>query len=336
MGVLVTGSAGFIGFHLCRRLLEDGHDVVGLDCVNDYYDRTLKEARLAILKEAPRFTEARIDLADRAAVLSLLGEGRFERVCHLAAQAGVRYGLENPFAYVDSNLVGAVNLLEGCVRAGVGHLVFASTSSVYGAETVMPFREDLPTSHPMSLYAATKKANEAVAHAYSHLHGLPTTGLRFFTVYGPWGRPDMALFKWTRRILAGEPIEVYNQGEMTRDFTYIDDIVEGIVRILDVVPAPDPDWAPEAPTPASSGVAPFRLYNIGRGAPEPLMAFLETLEEALGRKARIEFMAMQPGDVVDTFADTSALERVTGYRPRVGIALGVRRFVDWYRRYYGV
>lgn len=336
MPILVTGTAGFIGFHTARRLLARGETVVGLDVVNDYYDPRLKEARLALLKREPGFTEARLDVADRDGVLALFEQHRFATVIHLAAQAGVRYSVENPFAYVDSNLVGFVNVLEACKRAGTGHLVYASTSSVFGANATMPFHESQSTAHQMSLYAATKKANEVMAHSYAHLFGLPCTGLRFFTVYGPWGRPDMALFKWAKAILAGEPIDVYNNGDMSRDFTYVDDIVEGIVRIADVPATPDPAWDPAAPAVGTSGIAPYRLYNIGRGEPQALMDYLRTLEDALGRKADIRFKPMQPGDVAATWADTGALEAATGYRPQVGIDVGVRRFVEWYREYYGV
>lgn len=336
MPILVTGTAGFIGFHTARRLLARGETVVGLDVVNDYYDPRLKEARLALLKREPGFTEARLDVADRDGVLALFEQHRFATVIHLAAQAGVRYSVENPFAYVDSNLVGFVNVLEACKRAGTGHLVYASTSSVFGANASMPFHESQSTAHQMSLYAATKKANEVMAHSYAHLFGLPCTGLRFFTVYGPWGRPDMALFKWAKAILAGEPIDVYNNGDMSRDFTYVDDIVEGIVRIADVPATPDRAWDPAAPAVGTSGIAPYRLYNIGRGEPQALMDYLRTLEDALGRKADIRFKPMQPGDVAATWADTGALEAATGYRPQVGIDVGVRRFVEWYREYYGV
>lgn len=336
MPILVTGTAGFIGFHTARRLLAAGQTVVGLDVVNDYYDTRLKEARLAILKQDQGFTEARMDLADRDGLLALFARHRFDRVINLAAQAGVRYSVENPFAYVDSNLVGFVNLLEACKRSGTGHLVYASTSSVFGANAAMPFHESQSTAHQMSLYAATKKANEVMAHSYAHLSGLPCTGLRFFTVYGPWGRPDMALFKWARAILAGEPIEVYNNGDMSRDFTYIDDIVESIVRIVDIPATADPSWDPATPAVGTSGIAPYRLYNIGRGEPQPLMQYLHTLEDALGRKAEVVFKPMQAGDVAATWADTTALEAATGYKPQIGIDIGVRRFVEWYREYYGV
>lgn len=336
MPILVTGTAGFIGFHVARRLLEAGETVVGLDVVNDYYDTRLKEARLAILRQHDAFTEERIDLADRDRLLDLMERHLFRRVINLAAQAGVRYSVENPFAYVDSNLVGFVNLLEGCRRTGVGHLVYASTSSVYGANGNMPFHEGQLTAHQMSLYAATKKANEVMAHSYAHLYGLPCTGLRFFTVYGPWGRPDMALFKWTRAILAGQPIDVYNHGDMSRDFTYIDDIVESIVRIADIPATPNPEWSAEAPETGTSGIAPYRLYNIGRGEPQPLMEFLHTLEDVLGRKAEINFLPMQPADVSATWADTTALARTTGYQPHIGIDVGVREFVTWFREFYEV
>lgn len=336
MPILVTGTAGFIGFHTARRLLARGEEVIGLDIVNDYYDTRLKEARLDILKRETGFTEVRMDLADRDGVLGLFETHGFAKVINLAAQAGVRYSVENPFAYVDSNLVGFVNILEACKRSGTGHLVYASTSSVFGANAAMPFHEGQTTAHQMSLYAATKKANEVMAHSYAHLFGLPCTGLRFFTVYGPWGRPDMALFKWAKAILAGQPIEVFNNGEMSRDFTYVDDIVESIVRIVDVPATPDAAWNADRPEVGTSGIAPYRIYNIGRGEPQPLMDYLRTLEDALGRKADIQFKPMQPGDVAATWADTSALEKATGYKPQVSIDVGVRRFVEWYRDYYGV
>ncbi|EKV26932.1 dTDP-glucose 4,6-dehydratase [Caenispirillum salinarum AK4] len=336
MPILVTGTAGFIGFHVARRLLARGETVLGLDVVNDYYDTRLKEARLDILRQEAGFTEVRMDLADRDGLMNLLQTHKPDRVINLAAQAGVRYSVENPFAYVDSNLVGFVNLLEGCKRHGVGHLVYASTSSVYGANAAMPFHEGQVTAHQMSLYAATKKANEVMAHSYAHLHGLPCTGLRFFTVYGPWGRPDMALFKWTKAILEGRSIDVYNNGDMSRDFTYIDDIVESIVRIVDIPATPDPSWRADDPATGTSGIAPYRIYNIGRGEPQALMEYLRIIEDTLGRKAEINFLPMQMGDVAATWADTSALEKATGYKPSVGIDVGVRRFVEWYRAYYGV
>lgn len=338
MKVLVTGTAGFIGYHLAERLLARGDEVVGVDIVNAYYDPALKEARLNCLRVQDGFVEERVDLADRAALDRTFAAHRPQRVVNLAAQAGVRYSVENPYAYVDSNLVGFVNVLENCRQHAVEHLVYAATSSVYGANATMPFLESDGVAHPMSLYAATKRANEVMAHSYSHLFKLPTTGLRFFTVYGPWGRPDMALFKFTKAILAGEPIPVFNKGDMKRDFTYVDDIVEGIVRVLDRVPVADPAWDPNDRQPAAdrSGIAPFRLYNIGRGAPVDLMDYIRTLEEKLGRKAELNLLPMQPGDVAATFADTSSLERDVGYKPSTPVDIGVGRFVDWYRDYYGV
>ncbi len=338
MKYLVTGTAGFIGYHTAERLLARGDEVVGVDIVNDYYDTALKEARLKRLHGRDGFTEERVDLADRAALDAVFARHAPRRVINLAAQAGVRYSVENPYAYVDSNLVGFVNVLENCRQSGVEHLVYAATSSVYGANTSMPFQESDGASHPMSLYAATKRANEVMAHSYSHLFNLPTTGLRFFTVYGPWGRPDMALFKFTQAILAGEPIPVFNGGRMQRDFTYIDDIVEGVVRVSDRLPTADPSWDPGArhPDPSRSGIAPYRLYNIGRGAPVDLMDYIRTLEAALGREAELDMLPMQPGDVAATYADTSALESDVGYRPATPVEVGVGRFVDWYRAYFGV
>jgi UDP-glucuronate 4-epimerase len=333
MRILVTGAAGFIGFHLARRLLERGDAVVGLDNLNPYYDVTLKEARLALLHESPRFEFVRADLADRGAMERVFAGGKFDAVVHLAAQAGVRYSVENPHAYVESNLVGFMNVLEGARHHKSGHLVFASTSSIYGLNAALPFAEDHNTDHPVSLYAATKKANEAMAHSYAHLYGVPCTGLRFFTVYGPWGRPDMALFKFTRGILAGEPIPVFNAGKMVRDFTYVDDIVEGVVRVTDRPPAPDPAWDAKQPSAATSS-APWRVFNIGNHQRVELMRYIEALEKALGMKAKLELLPMQAGDVQATEADTSALERLTGFRPRTPVEEGVRRFVEWYRGYY--
>jgi UDP-glucuronate 4-epimerase len=335
MRILVTGSAGFIGNALAQRLLARGDQVAGLDNLNPYYDVTLKQARLALVASHPRFSEARIALEDQPAVESLFDTFKPERVVHLAAQAGVRYSLEQPRTYIGSNLAGFTNILEGCRQHRVGHLVFASTSSVYGLNTHMPFSVHDPADHPVSLYAATKKANEMMAHAYSHLFRLPTTGLRFFTVYGPWGRPDMALFKFTRAILAREPIELYNHGNMRRDFTYIDDIVEGVVRVLDRVPLPDPAWSGERPDPAASS-APYRLYNIGNHDPVELGHFVSVLERALDRAALKTFLPMQPGDVPATYADVADLERDTGFRPRTGIEEGIGRFVAWYKAYYKV
>jgi UDP-glucuronate 4-epimerase len=334
MRILVTGAAGFIGFHLSRRLLERGDSIVGVDNLNAYYDVRLKEARLERLRANAAFEFVHADLADRAAMQALFARGRYDAIVNLAAQAGVRHSLENPQAYVDSNVTGFLNVLEGARHHGTGHLVFASTSSVYGINTHLPFDERQNTDHPVALYAATKKANEAMAHAYAHLFAIPCTGLRFFTVYGPWGRPDMALFKFTRGILAGEPIPVFNEGRMVRDFTYVDDIVEGIVRVVDRPAAPDPQWDGDHPDPATSR-APWRIFNIGNHRRVELMAYIEALEAALGRKAKLDLLPMQPGDVRATEADASALEAATGFRPDTPIEEGVRRFVAWYREYYG-
>jgi UDP-glucuronate 4-epimerase len=333
--VLVTGAAGFIGFHLAKRLLAERRRVVGLDNLNDYYDPTLKQARLAHLEANDEFIFARIDLADRRRMEALFATYGFDTVVHLAAQAGVRYSIENPHSYVDTNLVGFLHILEGCRHTGVGHLVYASSSSVYGANTAMPFSVHDNVDHPMSLYAATKKANELMAHTYSNLYHLPTTGLRFFTVYGPWGRPDMALFKFTRKILAGEPIDVYNYGNHRRDFTYIDDIVEGVVRVMSKLPEPNPDWSGDAPDPATSR-APWRVYNIGNHQPVELMRYIEVLEDCLGMKSEKVLLPMQPGDVPDTYADVTALTEHVGYKPETPIEVGVARFVEWYRDYYKV
>ncbi len=335
MKILVTGSAGFIGSALSLRLLERGDEVIGFDNLNDYYDVNLKRARLARLQPYRGFTEVRGNLEDRAALTETFAKHRPQRVVNLAAQAGVRYSIQNPHAYVDSNLVGFVNILEACRHHGVEHLVYASTSSVYGANTRMPFSVHDNVDHPVSLYAATKKANELMAHTYSHLYHLPTTGLRFFTVYGPWGRPDMALFLFTRHILAGEPIDVFNYGHHRRDFTYIDDIVEGVLRVLDRVATPNPDWSSDMPDPATSR-APYRLYNIGSHRPIELMRYIEVLESCLGRKAVKNLLPMQPGDVPDTYADVDALARDVGYRPATSIEDGIARFVAWYRDYYRV
>ncbi len=331
--ILVTGAAGFIGFHLCERLLKDGRRVTGIDNLNDYYDVSLKHSRLSILESRPGFTFSRVDLSDREAMASLFRENDFPVVVNLAAQAGVRYSLVNPHAYVDSNLTGFVNVLEGCRHSGVGHLVFASSSSVYGANTSMPFSVHHNVDHPVSLYAATKKANELMAHSYSHLYGLHCTGLRFFTVYGPWGRPDMAYFLFTRAILEEKPIQVFNQGRMQRDFTYIDDIVEGIVRIMEKRPEPDPDWSGAAPDPGTS-YTPYKVYNIGNNRPVELLRFIEVLEKALGKEAKKEFLGMQPGDVPSTFADIEDLNRAVGFSPRTSIEDGLHAFVAWYRDYY--
>jgi len=335
MRVLVTGSAGFIGSALSLRLLERGDEVIGFDNVNDYYDVKLKLARLARTKAYPGFVEVRADLENQAAVTATFKAHRPQRVVHLAAQAGVRYSLQNPHAYVNSNLVGFLNILENCRHQGVESLVYASTSSVYGANTRMPFSVHDDVNHPLSLYAATKKANELMAHAYSHLYGLPAVGLRFFTVYGPWGRPDMALFTFTRHILAGEPIPVFSYGRHRRDFTYIDDIVEGVIRVLDKIPAPNPDWSGDSPDPATSR-APYRLYNIGNHQPVELRRYIHVLEECLGRKAELNLLPLQPGDVPDTYADVEDLARDVGYHPGTPVEEGVARFVQWYRTYYQV
>lgn len=338
MTILVTGNAGFIGFHVVRRLLERGDDVVGFDVVNDYYDLELKEARLRVLEETAarssgRYSFVRANLADRDAVAACFAAHRPDRVIHLAAQAGVRYSLENPHAYVESNVVAFTNILEACRHGGVGHLTYASTSSVYGADTAMPFSEHQSVDHPLQFYAATKRANELMAHSYSHLFRLPTTGLRFFTVYGPWGRPDMALFLFTRNILEGRPISLFNGGNHTRDFTYVGDIAEGVIRTSDNPAAPNADWNSDRPDPATSN-APFRLFNIGNNSPVKLLDYVEALEEALGRKAERQLLPLQPGDVPDTFADVSELERAVGYRPATPVKEGVAAFVAWYLDYY--
>jgi UDP-glucuronate 4-epimerase len=335
MRVLVTGAAGFIGFHLSQRLLARGDEVLGYDNLNAYYDPALKQARLDRLLPQPGFRFVQAPLEDRAALERAFDDFKPQRVVNLAAQAGVRYSLENPHAYVDSNIVGFLNVLEACRHRGVEHLVYASSSSVYGANRKLPFAVEDSVDHPVSLYAASKKANELMAHTYSHLFGLPTTGLRFFTVYGPWGRPDMALFLFTKNILAGEPIDVFNHGRHTRDFTYIDDIVEGVVRTLDRVPGPDPAYDPLHPSPATSS-APYRVYNIGNHRPVQLLRYIEVIEQCAGRKATMNLLPMQPGDVPDTEADVSALRRDTGYSPDTPIETGVRCFVDWYRAFYRV
>ena len=335
MRILVTGAAGFIGSKLSERLLARGDQVLGYDNLNDYYDPRLKEARLARLTPLPGFSFRCASLEDRTALDAAFADFKPQRVVNLAAQAGVRYSLENPHAYVESNIVGFMNILEACRHNGVGHLVYASSSSVYGNNRKLPFAVEDSVDHPVSMYAATKKANELMAHTYSHLFDLPTTGLRFFTVYGPWGRPDMALFLFTRKILAGEPIDVFNHGHHTRDFTYVDDIVEGVIRTLDRVPGPDPDPAydPLAPSPATSS-APYRVYNIGNNRPVELLRYIEVLEECLGRKAEKSLLPLQPGDVPDTYADVEALQRDTGYSPSTPIETGVARFVEWYRAFY--
>lgn len=335
MKILVTGVAGFIGYHLAARLLADGHEVYGIDNFNDYYDVTLKERRLDLIREKPGFTFQKLDLADRPGMARLFESHGFDSVVNLAAQAGVRHSIENPAAYVDSNMVGFGNILEGCRHSRVNHLVYASSSSVYGLNSQMPFSVRHNVDHPVSLYAASKKANELMAHTYSYLYGLPTTGLRFFTVYGPWGRPDMALFLFTKAILANEPIKVFNQGKMQRDFTFIDDIVEGVVRVIHKIPEPDPGWSPEAPVP-SSGCVPYRLYNIGNNQPVALMDFVRAVESALGREAVIDYLPMQPGDVVATYADVDDLVADVGFKPDTSLEEGIRRFIDWYKDYYRV
>ena len=334
MNVLVTGVAGFIGFHVAARLLDRGDTVFGIDNLNDYYDVRLKRDRMERLRSHARFAFEKIDVADRTAARDVFLRRRPDRAIHLAAQAGVRHSIDHPHAYADANLAGFLNVLEAVREVGVEHLVFASTSAVYGANTHMPFAASDHVDHPLSLYAATKKANELMAHAYSHLYRIPATGLRFFTVYGPWGRPDMALFTFTRRILAGEPINVFNHGRHRRDFTYIDDIVEGVVRVLDRPATPAPDWRGDRPDPAASS-APYRLYNIGGNRPVPLLRFIELIEENLGRRAIKNLLPMQPGDVPDTYADVEPLARDLDYRPATPIETGIARFVSWYRDYYG-
>ncbi|WP_233531440.1 NAD-dependent epimerase [Paenibacillus alkalitolerans] len=334
--ILVTGAAGFIGFHVAERLLAQGSRVVGIDNMNDYYDPSLKRNRLRLLERHERFTFGEIDIADMNAMETLFQEeGPITAVIHLAAQAGVRYSLQHPHVYVQSNVVGFLNILECCRHHRVGHLIYASSSSVYGANVSMPFRTADPVDHPLSLYAATKKSNELMAHSYSHLFGLPATGLRFFTVYGPWGRPDMAYFSFTRDILAGKTISIYNNGDMKRDFTYIDDIVEGVVRIVKRPPAPNPAWDRTRPNPAES-YAPYRVYNIGNNKPVSLMEFVRTLEDVLGKKAVIKYEPLQPGDVLETYADIEDLRRDAGFRPDTPLREGLRRFVEWYKDYYDV
>lgn len=332
MKYLVTGAGGFIGFHVSQRLLKDGHHVVGIDNLNDYYDVSLKQARLNLLQSS-LFTFHKMDLADRAQMEQLFVSEKFDRVIHLAAQAGVRYSLENPHAYADSNLMGFLNVLEGCRHNKVQHLIYASSSSVYGLNRKMPFSTNDSVDHPVSLYAATKKANELMAHTYAHLYGIPTTGLRFFTVYGPWGRPDMALFKFTKAMLEGDSIDVYNHGRMKRDFTYIDDIVEAIIRLQNVVPQADPDWTVERGSPATSS-APYRVYNIGNSSPVELMDYITALEDALGMAAKKNMMPMQPGDVMETSADTADLYNTIDFKPETTVRQGVENFVCWYKQYY--
>ncbi|MFZ5813416.1 MAG: NAD-dependent epimerase [Thermodesulfobacteriota bacterium] len=335
MNILVTGAAGFIGFHLSRRFLRMGHTVVGLDNLNPYYSVELKQARLALLSENDRFRFVRMDMSDKEAVSRLFQENGFSHVVNLAAQAGVRYSIENPGAYVDTNLVGFANILEGCRHNGVQHLVFASSSSVYGLNTTMPFSVHDNVDHPISLYAATKKANELMAHTYSYLYGLPCTGLRFFTVYGPWGRPDMALFLFTKAILEDKPIKVFNHGRMRRDFTYIDDIIEGVVRVTSRIPAPNPEWNAASPDPSSS-VAPYKLYNIGNNNTVELSRFIEVIEENLGKTAKKDYLPLQPGDVPMTHADVDDLIRDVGFKPATSIETGIAAFLDWYRGYFKV
>ncbi|MFB2898755.1 NAD-dependent epimerase [Aerosakkonemataceae cyanobacterium BLCC-F50] len=333
--ILVTGAAGFVGFFVAQKLLDRGDEVIGLDNLNDYYDVNLKYDRLAQLEGRPNFTFYKLDLADREGMENLFAEHQFDRVAHLAAQAGVRYSLKNPHAYVNSNLVGFINILEGCRYQNLQHLVFASSSSVYGANTKMPFSVHDNVDHPLSLYAATKKANELMAHTYSHLYNLPTTGLRFFTVYGPWGRPDMALFAFTKAILSGKPIDVFNYGKMRRDFTYVDDIAEGVVRTLDKIPQPNPEWSGEHPDPSTSK-APYKLYNIGNNQPVELIKFIEVLEDCLGMKAEKNMLPLQPGDVLATYADVDDLAKDVGFKPSTPIEVGIDNFVKWYRSYYKV
>ena len=335
MKVLVTGTAGFIGNELAIKLLERGDEVIGIDNINDYYDVNLKLARLDRIKDHPKFTEARFDIKERELMAELFEQHKPDCVVNLAAQAGVRYSIENPNAYVDGNLVGFANILEGCRHNDVKHLVFASSSSVYGINTLMPYSEHHAVNHPISLYAASKKANELMAHTYSHLYGFPTTGLRFFTVYGPWGRPDMAFFKFTQKILAGEPIDVFNYGKHRRDFTYIDDIVEGVIRVLDKPAQGNPDWDSDNPDPASAR-SPYKIYNIGNNEPVELMHYIDVLEKCLGMKAEMNMLPLQPGDVPDTFANVEDLINDMGYKPSTSVETGLKNFVDWYREYYKV
>ncbi len=332
--VLVTGAAGFIGFHVARRLLQQGRPVVGVDCLSPYYDVKLKEARLAELRKLPGFSFSQFDLDDRGATAALFAQHWFSHVVHLAAQVGVRHSLNDPHAYVDANLQGFANVLEGCRHNGCAHLVYASSSSVYGSNTRMPFSTRDNVDHPLNLYGATKKANELMAHSYSHLFALPTTGLRFFTVYGPWGRPDMAIWSFTAAISEGRPIKLFNHGAMRRDFTFIDDTVEAVVRLVELPPSGDPNWSSDAPDPSRSK-APWRVYNVGNSSPVELMKVVSTIEAAVGRKAKTEMLGMQPGDALATYADVSDLERDAGFRPSISIEDGIRRFVDWYRAYTG-
>ena len=333
MKYLVTGAAGFIGFNVVQRLCNAGHDVIGIDNLNDYYDVNLKESRLRLLSNLNNFRFSKLDLSDANEIAKLFETEKFHRVIHLAAQAGVRYSLDNPMAYADSNLVGHLNILEGCRHHNIEHLVYASSSSVYGLNQKLPFSTSDSVDHPVSLYAATKKANELMSHTYSHLYEIPTTGLRFFTVYGPWGRPDMALFKFTKAILEGRAIDVYNNGNLSRDFTYIDDIVEGIIRIADVIPQQQTDWTPEQGSPANSS-APYRIYNIGNGSPVKLLDFINAIETSLGIEAKKNMLPMQPGDVHATWAEMDDFFTATGYKPNVSVQEGVQRFVEWYKSYY--
>ena len=333
MKILVTGAAGFIGFHTSRKLLERGDTVVGLDNFNDYYDVALKESRAAVLDGYDKFKMVRIDLADRDAMEALFAEEKFDKVVHLAAQAGVRYSIENPHSYIESNIVGTLHILEGCRHNDVEHLTYASSSSIYGANTTMPFSIHQNVDHPLALYGATKKANELMAHTYSNLYGLPTTGLRFFTVYGPYGRPDMALFMFTKNIIEGKPIDVFNYGKHKRDFTYIDDIVEGVVRTMDHTALPNEAWDPANPDPGTS-MAPYRIYNIGNSQPVELMSYIEAIEDCLGKKAEKNLLPLQPGDVPDTWADTTDLVADVDYQPSTPIEVGVKNFVDWYLEFY--
>ena len=333
--ILITGAAGFIGFHLSARLLDEGHEICGLDNLNDYYDVSLKQARLAHIKDHDRFSFVQSDLADKEAIEAVFSQGQFDCVINLAAQAGVRYSLENPHSYIDSNVTGFLHILEGCRQHKVAHLIYASSSSVYGLDEAMPFDEAQSTDHPMALYGATKKANEMMAHSYSHLYDLPTTGLRFFTVYGPWGRPDMAMFLFTKAVLEGAPLQIFNHGKLVRDFTYVDDIVEGIARLVHKPASPAPHFDKAKPDSGLSS-APYRLFNIGNSAPVPLLDYITAIEEATGKQAEKAFLPMQPGDVFATNADTSRLDEWIGFKPHTPVKEGVRRFVDWYRGYYGV
>jgi len=335
MKYLVTGAAGFIGFHVVEKLCQEGHVVIGIDNLNDYYDVNLKQARLNTLSPLTQFTFIKLDLSNREGIANLFANEKFDKVIHLAAQAGVRYSIDNPMAYADSNLVGHLTILEGCRHNNVKHLVYASSSSVYGLNSKIPFSTADSVDHPISLYAATKKSNELMSHTYSHLYNVPTTGLRFFTVYGPWGRPDMALFKFTKAILEGNEIDIYNNGDMRRDFTYIDDIVEGIIRIKDIIPEVNNDWQVESSSAANSS-APYKIFNIGNGNPVKLMDFVESLENSIGTKAKKNFMPMQAGDVYQTYADVEDLFAITGYKPAMSVKDGVDNFVQWYREFYSV